>query len=84
MYNGLGCLYTDSCRCPHRARPQAKPRAALLLPTAWCWCCAGAPERREDHVLRDFVDSESRNYSGERFNRFVAELHSRIKTLVQR
>ncbi len=35
-------------------------------------------------MLRDFVDTESRNYSGERFNRFVAELHSRIKTLIQR
>lgn len=45
---------------------------------------AGVLDRREEHVLRDFVDAESRNYSGERFNRFVAELHSRIKSLTQR
>ena len=41
-------------------------------------------ERREDHVLRDFVDVESRNYKGERFNRFIIELQHRIKVLIQR
>ena len=41
-------------------------------------------DRGEDHILRDFVDAESRSYSGERFNRFVAELFSRVKALVQR
>jgi hypothetical protein len=45
---------------------------------------AGILERSEDHVLRDLVDTESRSYSGERFNRFIAELYSRIKALVQR
>ena len=59
-----------------RARCARRPAALATAP--------GAQERREEHVLRDFVDAESRNYSGERFNRFVAELHSRIKALIQR
>lgn len=44
----------------------------------------GVLERGEDHILRDFVDAESRSSSGERFNRFVSELFSRVKALVQR
>lgn len=63
-----------------RCRPAGE--APTTRPTPGC--PAGAYERREEHVLRDFVDAESRNYSGERFNRFVAELHSRIKSLIQR
>ena len=49
-----------------------------------CFAFAGLLDRSEDHVLRDLVDTESRSYSGERFNRFIAELYSRIKALVQR
>lgn len=40
-------------------------------------------DRGDEHTLRDFVDAESRSYSGERFNRFVTELFSRVKSLVQ-
>ena len=40
-------------------------------------------DHAEDHELRDFVDSESRTYSGERFNRFVAEMFYRVRALVE-
>ena len=56
---------------PHPPPPHTYPRAGVL-------------ERGDEHILRDFVDAESRSYSGERFNRFVAELFSRVKALVQR
>ncbi|RMZ52908.1 hypothetical protein APUTEX25_001027, partial [Auxenochlorella protothecoides] len=42
-------------------------------------CQPGFQERRDDHVLREFVDSEARNFTGERFNRFALEMNQRIK-----
>lgn len=45
---------------------------------------AGFQERRDDHVLREFVDSEARNFTGERFNRFALEMNQRIKSLIRR
>lgn len=46
-------------------------------------CKPGAVERSEDVTLKEFVDSESRGYKGERLNRFVAEIYARVKALVQ-
>jgi hypothetical protein len=44
----------------------------------------GLLERGEDTALKEFVDSESRSYKGEKFNRFAAEVHARVKNLLQR
>jgi hypothetical protein len=44
---------------------------------------AGAAALREEHALAIFVDTEGRTYKGDKFNRFLAELHARIKSLVQ-
>ncbi|KAL6771425.1 TOR1 [Auxenochlorella protothecoides x Auxenochlorella symbiontica] len=46
-------------------------------------CQPGFQERRDDHVLREFVDSEARNFTGERFNRFALEMNQRIKSLIR-
>lgn len=35
-------------------------------------------------MLREFVDSEARNFTGERFNRFALEMNQRIKSLIRR
>ncbi len=45
---------------------------------------AGLLERGEDTALKEFVDTESRSYKGEKFNRFAAEVHARVKNLLQR
>ena len=71
----LGCAVVASGgRC---SRPAAKRRPR---PRAR----AGATERREEGALAAFVDLESRNYKGERFTRFVVELHQRVRSLIQR
>jgi hypothetical protein len=38
----------------------------------------------EDNVLGAFVDHEARNYTGDRFNRFIIEVHQRVRSLLQR
>jgi len=45
---------------------------------------AGLLERGEDTALKEFVDSESRSYKGEKFNRFAAQVQARVKNLLQR
>lgn len=37
---------------------------------------------REEHALAAFVDAEGRSTKGDKFNRFLAELHARIRSLV--
>jgi FKBP12-rapamycin complex-associated protein len=45
-------------------------------------CRPGAAALREEHALASFVDSEGRSVKGDKFNRFLAELHARVKSLV--
>ena len=45
---------------------------------------AGFQERKDDHILRDFVDSEARYFVGERFDRFAVEMNQRLKSLIRR
>lgn len=47
---------------------------------------AGALERRRDgeHHLRDYVECEARDLSGEPFTRFMAQLYKRIYGLIAR
>jgi hypothetical protein len=47
-------------------------------------CKQGAVDRGDDHVLRDYVEAESRSFAGEKFNRFASEILSRIHLLIQR
>lgn len=43
---------------------------------------AGAAALREEHALASFVDAEGRSTKGDKFNRFLAELHARVRSLV--
>lgn len=43
----------------------------------------GFEERVEDITLKEFVDSESRGYKGERLNRFIGEILIRVKGLIK-
>ena len=45
--------------------------------------CVGLLDRGEDTTLREFIDTESRSYKGERFNRFAAEVFNRVRSLLQ-
>ena len=85
----LSRILADLCKpggrceaCDHR-RWSSFPQPITHQPYVR-WRRAGVLERREDHVLRDFVDAERRSYSAERFNRFLGELYSRVKSLVLR
>lgn len=42
------------------------------------------PKPGDDSVLAAFVDHEARNFTGDRYNRFVVELYSRVRSLLQR
>ena len=72
-----GC-WACSSRCLHCLRSFAS------LPSLPSWPPpAGAAALREEHALAIFVDTEGRTYKGDKFNHFLAELHARIKSLVQ-
>lgn len=45
-------------------------------------CRPGAAAAREEHALALFVDAEARSVAGDKFNRFLFELHARVKSLV--
>ncbi|KAI3435635.1 hypothetical protein D9Q98_001694 [Chlorella vulgaris] len=45
-------------------------------------CRPGAAALREEHALASFVDAEGRSTKGDKFNRFLAELHARVRSLV--
>eukprot|EP00887_Chlorella_sp_A99_P006163 scaffold3.g6163.t1 len=68
---------------PALGAPQARqPLPRDTLQRILCTLCTrhGAGE---DNVLGTFVDHEARNYTGDRFNRFIIELHQRVRSLLQ-
>lgn len=58
--------------------------SAALDGHASCHHPAALMNPGDDNVLGAFVDHEARNYTGDRFGRFVAELHHRVRSLLQR
>ena len=54
----------------------------LLHAASLAAAAAGAAALREEHALAIFVDAEGRSVKGDKFNRFLAELHARVRGAV--
>ena len=63
------------CTTPARLSRHTQPSRDHAL-------SAGASAAHEEHALAAFVDAEGRSTKGDKFSRFLAELHARVRSLV--
>ena len=84
------CLERTTTQCaarrllvpPPASKKIPDPKAAPAAARPRGCCAAGAATQREEHALAAFVDAEGRSLSGDKLNRFLAELHARVRGLV--